>query len=162
MRLSDQEKLALAQAFYKAAGELVSTKNPDGLRAAVDEKYVQMYMDTGAKSFDVKLNGSKVGTYSIKVKKAESGARLSVEDQPALLEWAIENGCATVDMKKVEQLFAETGEVPDGCRVLTYERPERVDGTTLRIETEKVAEALGARLPEAMQQLLLPEGGQDA
>lgn len=162
MHLSDQEKLCVAQAFYKAAGALVSTKGGDSLRAAVDEQMVGMYAETGAKTFDMKVGGQKVGTYSVRVKAAEDGVRLDVEDPGALLAWAIENGCATVDMKKVQERFDATGELPDGCKATRWQLPERVDGTTLRIDELKVAEALGASLPEAMGSLLLPEGGSDA
>jgi hypothetical protein len=49
------------------------------------------------------------------------------------------------------------GELPDGCEmadVVTPAQPERVKGTTLRVDPKKVSRALGNELPTAIAGLL--------
>lgn len=173
MELNERERLFVGQAFYRAAGELVSTKEPGNLRDRVDAYYKELYEQTGAKSFDAKVNDRKVGTYSVKVSKAKPASterRFKVTDPAALLPWV-----ADVDPEMAveyvlqrasdfaEWSFFQTGELPDGCNVIevgTPAMPEQYAGGVLKIDTQLVADALGARLPDAMNQLLL-EGGDD-
>ena len=172
MELSRQERLFVAQAFYRAAGELVSTKDPCNLRGEADAFYRDLYEQTGAKSFDAKVNGMKVGTYSVKVTKAKPASterRFKVSDPAALLPWVSDVDPAIAAEYVLQRAgdFAEwyayqTGELPDGCNFIeigTPAMPEQYAGGSLRIDPQQVAEALGAQLLEAMQLLL--EGGED-
>ena len=87
---NDVERLAVAQTFFKLAGELVDTKNPDSLRSAVDRGYKELYERTGSKSFDVMLDGQQVGTYSIrfsKPKPEETRQVFEVNDYEKLARW---------------------------------------------------------------------------
>ena len=174
MELNERERLAVAQAFYKAAGAMVSTKEPGNLREAADAYYKALYEETGAKSFDVKVRDMKVGTYSVRVSKAEPARmqrRFRVSDPAAVLLWADGFGDQELMRKYMQQsasefaewYFHETGELPDGCNVVevgTPAMPEQYAGGSLRVEPQRVAEALGARLPEAMD-LLLERGADE-
>ena len=163
---TDMERLAVAQAFMNRVGDLTSTKDAGNLRGAVNARMVAMYEETGAKSFDVKLRGEKVGTYSLTVSKptpSHERVALVVTDEGALMVWALANGCVAVDMGKVDEVFNETGELPGGCEVERVVEPGdpggRVTRSTLKVDSEAVARVLGGELPEAARLML--EGGMD-
>lgn len=174
--MKNSEKLAIAQAFYKAAGEYVSTKTPGNLRSQVDEEYKAIYEQTGAKSFDVRIGDEKVGTYSIKVSKAteaETKKALRVTDPETFIAWGKNHWdiCAEKFVLAHLEAYAQeyllsTGEMPAGMHMIevgTPAMPEQYAGGALKVDTQKVAEALGANLPDAMNNLLLGDGydGQD-
>lgn len=159
--LSDVEKLVIAQAFYKAVGKLVDTKDGANLRAAVDAYFKDVFEETGGKSFDVHLFGNKVGTYSLTIGKPtpqKTTHEFEVEDRDAFIEWAHANGCMTVDWDVVRQKFSDTGEVPDGCRVVDVITPANPGGnvtrSTFKVDVDSMLDALGGYLPEASRQLL--------
>lgn len=167
MELNNTEKLAICQAFYNRVGEMVATKNPDNLRGEVDREMIEAYDRLGCKSFDVKLLGQKVGTYSLTISKPKpSKTRLELEiaDYGELLKWAIENGFAIVDEKAVIKHISETGDMPDGANVIQVIEAGDVGGevsrTTLKVESQEVARILGAQL-EPVAQLLLDGGFDD-
>lgn len=165
MELTNVEKLAIAQGFQKAVGEMVKTKTPTNLRGIVDAQMADNYRLFGAKSFDVNLLGEKVGTYSLTVSKpTESKIKtvLEVVDKEEFMAWAFAHGFVKVDQCAVDMHFAATGEVPDGCEPEEVVVPGEVGGevvrTTLKVEPELVMKALGNRLEEATTMLL--EGGE--
>lgn len=160
------ERLAVAQALYKVVSAEVKAGDEFNLRGHVDaimrERFEQAKkLGVAPKSFDVEIDGEKVGTYSItttKPKPAKTEMRLRAENAQALLEWALARGFVNVDMEKVVRHFEETGEVPDGCTAFPYTE-QAVDGgkvsrTSLRIDPDKVAAALGARLGEVALEML--------
>ena len=170
---SDAEKikrLALAQALYKNIKEMVATGNEFNLRGEVDAIMAQRFaqakkLGVAPKSFDIEIDGEKVGTYSITTTKAEpekTKIELQTENAKELLNWALERGFVSVDMKAVEKHFADTGEVPDGCLVVPVVVPAsqggRISRTTLKIDPEKVSYSLGSNLGEMTEYLL---GGGD-
>ena len=166
LRLNDAERLFVAQAFYNSIGDMVSTKKAGNLRDEVNEQYKRLYEMTGAKSFDAKLLGQKVGTFSLTVSKPTESSTittLEVADKQALYDWAAVNGYLVVDMDAVTRHFEESGEVPDGCAAVEIERPGdpggRVTRTTLKVDAESVVKALGPQLETVSYALL--EGGQE-
>ncbi len=141
--MTDIEKLAIAQWAYKKFAGLVSTKDPDSLRGQADEAYRGLYDQTGAKSYDIKIAGDKVGTYSLKVAKAKDEPRVIVEDGYMFARWVYENRLdhlLKVDQKALDKLFYDSGELPDGCTVVNVHTPEHVSGGTLRIDERKMDE----------------------
>jgi hypothetical protein len=164
------KRLALAQALFKAIKAEVGTGNEFNLRGRVDaimaERFAQAkQLGLAPKSFDVEIDGEKVGTYSItttKAKPAESHVELRVSDEEELLRWALKNGCWKVDMDSVNAMFAATGEVPPGCEAKEVTTPAveggKISRTSLRIDPEKVSYSLGADLGEMARYLL--EGGE--
>lgn len=158
--LNDVERLAIAQTLYKIAGELVDTKNPDSLRGNVDEQFRQLYEQTGSKSFDVKLNGQDVGTYSIRFSKPkESEARewFEVYDYFELGEWfneipdsIIRDYVATNLSDFAEWYLKTNGEIPPGCgmeKLITPATEKQYIGGILKVDVEKVKEAVSGFLP---------------
>ena len=171
LELNDVEKLAIAQAYYKSVAELVKTRDPYNLRGRVDAEMRRTYeslresLGTAPKSFDIELFGKKVGTYSITTTKPEPSkttVELKVTNNDELLSWAVKNGYVVVDMDAVTDHFTAFGEVPPGCEPETIQIPEieggEIKSTALRINTEKVVNALGPQLETVTYKLL--EGGE--
>lgn len=171
--MQDRERLFVAQAFYNAVKEIVSTKDDGNLRDAVDDYYRKRYEEDGSKSFECRINGMKVGTYSIrttKAKPATSEKVFGIKDPEMLMEWFKGMDSETVARYASDRLsdFAEwcfyrTGEIPGGCNVVEIGTPATVEqwaGGSLRIDQGAVAEALGSRLQDATR-MLLEEGAKD-
>lgn len=157
---TDIERLTIAQAVYKVAAEYVSTKNINSLRGHVDEEMIRAYELDGIKSRDLRLNGEKVGTYSVRVSKAKTESVLRETDHDAFVKWAGENPelCTLFALNqaaKLAQFALETaGELPDGYEFQEVVTPERATGTTLKVDVEKVAKAMSGELPSAVAGLL--------
>ena len=178
MELADRrpvQQLAVAQAIYKAVGTVVSTKDPDSLRSACDREAVRRYEKEGVKSTDILIDGLKVGTYSVKVSKPKpkrKAPRAWVDDWDEFTDWLThEEDGANWLRSLIEEhgdalasdILHETGEIAPGCVAqLDYcepAEPARVTGTTLRVDTAAVAEAVGGQLGAGVTALL--EGGAD-
>ena len=168
MDKTEIERLAFAQALYSKLGEIVSTKDPDSLRAAVDEFYKDLYETTGAKSFEVSIDGQKVGTYSVRVSKpkpAETKERLVIADSQTFETW-IDNETN----EEILQLFArsrleefancvfeETGEIPYGCfieQTVSLAQPARYSGGALKVDPLSVLDAMQGKLGTAVKGIL--------
>lgn len=156
--LTTTEKLTIAQALYKSVADVVSTKNPDSLRAEVDAEMLDTYRREGIKSRDLRLNGEKVGTYSVRVKKAFTKERPVLTDMSAFKAWLEDNQEYAVGYALSQPDFAEwviqQGELPDGYELDRVEFPEIAAGTTLKVDVQKVADAMGNELPSAVAGLL--------
>ena len=159
--LDELEQLAVLQALFNAVGEKVSTKNPDSLRSRIDEQYRALYEQTGSKSFDVKLLGDVVGTYSIRFSKdkaSETKLIFEVQDHEKLARWLYAPANEQVVWEYValnladfaEYYFTSTGEMPDGCDIRKQITPA-VDkayiGGMLKVDGESVANAIDLALP---------------
>jgi hypothetical protein len=165
--LSDIERLVIAQALLKTVTKYTSTKDHDSLRARADADMLENYERMGMKSIDLRINGEKVGTYSVKVSKPTSAAKSSrvvVDDSDAAYKWAMtaakdeyNDWCIANIDRFCEYALSEFGEVADGAHVVTDEtaaQPERATGTVLKVDPPKVAHALGTQLPQAVAGLL--------
>ncbi len=168
--LTDVQRLAVAQAVYKAVSGVVSTKDGDSLRSECDRVLVEQYERTGAKSYDVPINGIKVGTYSVKVSKAKpkrKAPRAWVDDWDEFIDWLTHDEEADCWLRwLIEEngdalaldILRETGEVAPGCVAqrdyCEPAEPARVTGTTLRVDPDAVAEAMGPMLGERVMGLL--------
>lgn len=161
------EQLAVKQALFSRLGDDVSTKNPDSLRHAADVDMIATYNSTGYKSRDVMVNGQKVGTHSVRIGKgreAQTRKRLVVKDPYAfdayVKEQAMDEALEYIHlmMDNFAAFMLETyGVVPDGCSVVedtTPAQPPTVQGTTLRIDPDKVADAISGYLSTGVAMLL--------
>lgn len=166
MELSDfspMEQLAIAQGLYKTLAETVSTKDPNSMRSRIDADVIEAYVRDGIKSRDLRLCGQKVGTYSVRVEKAKTERVMSETDHEAFVKWAGDNPelCTLFALNqaaKLAQFALETaGELPDGFAFEEVTTPEAVSGTTLKVDVQKVAQAMSNELPSAVAGLL--EGG---
>ena len=165
--LNDVERLAIAQAICKVAGKQVTTDSCDNLRAAVDREYKELYEQTGSKSFDVKVNGQDVGTYSIAFSKPrDSVTTLSFEvyDYFALADWfedipdeMLRDYVATSLSDFAEWYFQHTGEMPTGCdieKIITPATDKQYCGGRFKIDPDSVFAAMGDLLPARIVGLL--------
>ena len=157
--MTDMERLAIAQAVYKMVADAISTKDPDSIRGRCDAGMMDAYAADGTKSRDLRIGGEKVGTYTVRTAKAVHGSRIDVTDEDAYYAWADENGLmkAVVDAAAVQAWMDETGEVPDGCASVTTDVPEHATGTTLRVDVEKVVDAMHGQL-DGVRALMLGDG----
>lgn len=156
--LTTAEKLTIAQALYKAIADVVSTKNPDSLRSELDAEMLKAYELDGIKSRDMRVNGQKVGTYSVRVKKAFSKNRPVLTDISAFKAWLDDNTDYAIAYALSQPDFAAwviaQGELPDGYELERVEFPEAATGTTLKVDVQKVADAMGNELPNAVAGLI--------
>ena len=125
--MNDIQRLCVAQALYKAIAGAVKTRTPGNLRSVLDAELVRMYAQTGAKSFDVRMDdGTKVATASSTVKGG-----WEVTDPDAFDAWRRESG------------FLADRQVID-WGVLTDEQEEAVErfalsicpGAAVKVQTE--------------------------
>lgn len=170
--LTDIQRLAVAEAMGKAIKDMT---NPRGgahgaptLRTECDDALRADFEASGTDRRRIVINGTEVGTLSARLSKPESGTRVVVDDEKALVRWLMagDGGEDAIwrlmhDPKTRDAVIAAAtadGELPDGCRVESYEKPAAWLGTALRVDPKKVGAALGAELPSAVMGLL---GGGD-
>lgn len=162
------ERLAIEQAVYSAIGADVSTRDPDNLRGEVNQYYHDLYEQTGATGFEVRINGQKIGTYGfskVRGQRAYTERVVTVTDVDALradendgfLEYC--SGWLEEHLPELAVQYAqETGELLDGMAVVEREHPATPDtirpNGTLRVRPERVAAALGNALPATIAGLL--------
>lgn len=168
------ERLAVFQALYNKIGKEVSTKG-NSLRARADEYFYDMYQQTGAKSYDVKVLGETVGTYSLRFKKptqAEVVKELQVTDFIELAQYFDKAEDAyEIDMIKnyveldleayAKWYFEQTGECLPGTEFVgrfIEGHPKQYDGGVLKIDAMKVAQACEHGQLQGVSQLLLGGG----
>lgn len=165
------ERLAVEQAVYNAIGADLKTGVPDNLRGEVNGFYLDLYQQTGATGFEVRVNGQKVGTYGFsKVKgtpertvtelQVTDHAALCADDSQEFSDWLVTYIEAHMDELAI-QYAQDTGELLDGMELVERTIPATPDtirpNGTLRIRADKVAAALGNALPATIAGLL--EGG---
>ena len=175
MELNDLQMLAVAEAMGKAIKDVT---NPRGgahgaptLRTKCDDALRQMYETEGVDRKRIVINGTEVGTLSARISKPESGTRVVMVKDFDLIDWLrhSDGGFDALlrlvrDPKMRDAIIAAAtadGELPDGCRVEQYSKPQMWLGTTLRVSVPKVGAALGAELPSAVMGLLGSADGQD-
>ena len=167
--MKDTEALAIAQALHNVVGEHVSTKKPDNLRARVDDQYRGLFDACGAKSFDVTVNGSKVGTYSVrtsKFEKASSRQVLDLTDQESYERYVqhdvdrdiLVDYVLSQDPEGFAQHCLSLGVLPQGTRTRTVVSEGTGGGEylggTLKVDARLVADAMGDALPGVVAGLL--------
>lgn len=175
MELTDIQRLAVAEAMGKAIKDVT---NPRGgahgaptLRTECDDALRRMYETEGVDRRRIVINGQEVGTLSARLSKPESGTRVVIDKDFDLVDWLrhSDGGFDALlrlvrDPKTRDAIIAAAtadGELPDGCRVESYEKPATWLGTALRVSVPKVGAALGAELPSAVMGLLGGGDGQD-
>lgn len=155
-QLTDLELLAVFQALYNKIGRECATKG-DGLRAQVDEHFRELYEQTGAKSFDVLLDGEKVGTYSSRFSKPthdELKHEYKVTDYIKLAK-ALDSMNESYDVDLIKKYaeqnleefgrwyFEQTGECLPGSEFVEYVEPgipSQYIGGTLKVDDSKVSQ----------------------
>ena len=165
------EQWATQQAVYNAIGDNLKTGCANNLRGEINGFYLDLYERTGATAFEVRINGRKVGTYGfrrIKGKPERTVQELEVTDMQALRCWDSDDFHRYVEEFFDQHLAGlairyaqETGDLPDGVEMVERTIPATPDtiqpNGVQRIKPDKVAAALGNRLPATIAGLL--EGG---
>ena len=168
MELNDLQRLAVAEAMGKAIKDVT---NPRGgahgaptLRTECDDALRADFEASGTDRRRIVINGTEVGTLSARLSKPESGTRVVMGRDSDLVDWLrhSDGGFDTLlhlvrDPKTRDAIISAAtadGELPDGCRVESYDKPAAWLGTTLRVDPKKVGVALGAELPSAVVGLL--------
>lgn len=170
VELSNVEKLIVKQAFVSAVADDTKTKDPSNSRGRLDAMMEESYYSNplAGRSFDLKLLGEKVGSYTLTVSKgkpAKTERTLEITDNDAFMAWAEANGYVekVADMDAILADFMEGGEIPEGCEPGEIVIPEVVGGkvtrSKMRIDSTKVADVLGPRLGTVVHGLL--EGGEE-
>lgn len=168
MELTDIQRLAVAEAMGKAIKDMT---NPRGgahgaptLRTECDDALRADFEADGTDRRRIVINGTEVGTLSARLSKPESGTRVAMTDTGLFVRWLRESDGGfdalwrLVTASKTNQAVIDAatadGELPDGCRVESYDKPQTWLGTTLRVSVPKVGAALGGELPSAVVGLL--------
>lgn len=168
MELTDIQRLAVAEAMGKAIKDMT---NPRGgahgaptLRTEADDALRADFEADGTDRRRIVINGTEVGTLSARLSKPESGTRVAMTDTGLFVRWLRESDGGfdalwrLVTASKTNQAVIDAatadGELPDGCRVESYDKPQTWLGTALRVDPKKVGAALGAELPSAVVGLL--------
>lgn len=134
------DKFLVLHAIYSKAAEQVSTKCADNLRSEIERGYRDEYERTGAKSFSLKLNGEKVGTYSISESRGtppRQTREFEATDDAALDNWVRGEEAQTYwdafitshRFEFAKWYFECMGELPDGCEMVTHETRGTLGGT---------------------------------
>jgi hypothetical protein len=164
--MSDVERLAVATALEKALHSIVNPHGADGhgaenSRTRVDDKLRRMYEEDGVTQLHAKLNGQKVGTISARISKPTSEQVPVIDSIHDFRQWCHANADDLIDgllaqnpTGLVDTVLNATGELPDGVVMRDNSRPSRFTGTTVRIDPQKVVDALGPELTGTVTKLL--------
>ena len=168
MELSDLQRLAVAEAMGKAIRGMTDPRGgahgAPTLRTECDDALRADFEASGTDRRRIVINGQEVGTLSARLSKPESGTRVVMDKDYDLVDWLrhSDGGFDALlrlvrDPKTRDAIISAAtadGELPDGCRVESYDKPQAWLGTTLRVDVRKVGAALGAELPSAVVGLL--------
>lgn len=145
-----------------------------GLRGAADEYMEDRWEADGSYQHRIYVAGEDVGSITARVSKRKVVAEPRVTDADDLCAWLMDPGnedgrralrsLVLSDTRKALKYAMVDGVLPDGAEVVERVEPGgRFEGTTLRVDPDKVREALGcATVIEALigaPRLL--DGGED-
>lgn len=146
--MNSDERMFLAQGIYKAISAEVKTNTPGNMRGEFDRRYRDRYRETGAKSYDALISGSKVGSVTVKPDEPKPKTAFEVTDFDALEDWytTAEDGFQMFVVANLPEFaefwFHRTGEMPPGCDMVTTTPEPKEPTVTLRVDPEKVAKAV--------------------
>lgn len=126
-------QLAGLQALYKQLGEILSTKNPDGLRGQVDSRLHELWETTGVDRLRLMIGDVEVGKLTAKISKPQKRTTMYVNDPDALLmDDAVMLAFVRAHAREYAEFYLEqTGAVPDGCELGVEDVPAKWQGTTI-------------------------------
>lgn len=158
--VTNEERLAVITAFGKAV-----KKAEKNVREEVDTQMREDFMERGVTQKQLTVNGQKVGTISARMSKSKVGHFPSIANAQEFVEWLRTsdggldtlNRLVTVKPNLVLEAAIADGELPGGCEMVERFEPPMMTGTTVRVQTTKVVEALGNNLGAAAAALLTGE-----
>lgn len=163
------QKLAVAQALYKALGALVSTDSGSGsIRAEEDEALREEFEGGGTDRRRIFIDGIEVGKLSARVSREIDRVEPVIDDDAEFVQWLRESDGGLDTLRRLvadgrmrsKVLAAATadGELPDGCAMVRRREPAHWLGTTLTVDKQAVGRALGGDVTDAFAVLGLPGG----
>ena len=158
--VSNEERLAVITAFGKAVKQAEKQVRED-----VDAQMRDDFMAFGVTQKQLSVNGQKVGTISARMSKPKVGKYPMLKSAPEFVEWLRTsdggldtlNRLVSIKPDLVLEAAVADGELPDGCEMVERFEPPMMTGTTVRVQTPKVIEALGNNLGAAAAALLTGE-----
>lgn len=158
--VSNEERLAVITAFGKAVKQAEKQ-----VREEVDAQMRDDFMAFGVTQKQLAVNGQKVGTISARMTKEKVGKYPMLKSAPEFVEWLRTsdggldtlNRLVSIKPDLVLDAAIADGELPDGCEMVERFEPPMMTGTTVRVQTQKVVEALGNNLGAAAAALLTGE-----
>lgn len=163
--LGEVEWFLFLKMVRDAIGKELDTKNKSNMRGQVDAAYRRLWEQTGGKTYDMRMRGRKVATYSVKTKHEAHKTVYDLADADAFGDWLLSGDgthAATLWADRHAEQFVkwyveETGEIPDGVEprdVMTSTEGEYDSGMVTHFQPQQVIEALGDDLPTAVAGLL--------
>lgn len=157
MELSSIQRLAVADAIIRECRD-----QQKKIRDEVDEETIRLYAESEVTQRAVNINGKKVGTLSVSLTKPVDGKFPVIRNADKFAQWVrtSDGGMDTIKrlitVKPDLMLEAATadGELPDGCAMEERCEPAHLKGTTLRVQKQKVFDALGEQLGEGIRGLI--------
>lgn len=158
--VSNEERLAVITAFGKAVKQAEKQ-----VREEVDAKMRDDFMAYGVTQKQLAVNGQKVGTITARMSKPKVGKYPMLKSAPEFVEWLRTsdggldtlNRLVSIKPDLVLDAAVADGELPDGCEMVERFEPPMMTGTTVRVQTQKVVEALGNNIGAAAAALLTGE-----
>lgn len=150
----------------KATDHATDARVEGSSRAWLEDYYRSAYESTGAKSYDLRLDGKKYGTASVVTTKASSKqvSKLNILHWDEFVVWLLSDGTDYIKqlitdskvMPKLEKLIASAGEVPEGAMLVTetVETPETIKYVAIRPDFAAIIEGFGPQLPDTVAGLL--------
>lgn len=141
-QMQPREKFLVAQSIYKRIGKELKTGEVGNARWNFESALEDQYRTTGAKSFDLRIGDTKVGTATRSVRRTQPKPELEIVDEDSFRAWAEENLSAFY--QDILAHCAKTGEIPDGCAPAAFDATEKASWTLRGLDIRNVAEAARA------------------
>lgn len=156
----DLAKLAVAEAMSKAIKPILDTRKPGSARANADDNLRELYETEGIDRKRISINGQSVGTLTARISTPKSGVQPEINDDAKFIQWmrTSDGGLDTIRRLLINgktrdlvlQAAIADGELPDGCHMVEVNEPSHWLGTTLRVDKDKVAQAIAGELPSTI------------
>ena len=138
--MKPHERFIVAQSIYKRIGKELKTGEVGNARWRFESSLEDQYRATGAKSFDLRIGDTKVGTATRSVRRVQPRPELEIVDEESFRKWTIENLSAFY--QDILAHCIKTGEVPDGCAPACHEPEEKASWTLRGLDMDDVAVAV--------------------
>ena len=165
LALGEVEYFLFLKMVRDAIGKELDTGNASNVRGLVDAAYMQLWEQTGGKSFEMRIRGQKAATYSVRTTSEKHKKVYDLKDPDAFDSWMATDDALDLRDDYVNEhvedfvrfVIESIGEIPDGVEVrdITISNEgEYSNGAVLNFKPKVVLDALGADLPAAVAGLL--------
>lgn len=138
--MQPRERFIVAQSIYKRIGKELKTGEVGNARWRFESALEDQYRATGAKSFDLRIGETTVGTATRSVRRVQPKPELEIVDEESFRAWVDNN--ITAFYRDVLDHCIRTGEVPDGCAPAASDATEKASWTLRGLDMDEVAKAV--------------------